>query len=167
MTREITLTRGMVALVDDADFEGLSRYRWTLSDREGGGYARRSGRSSEGESPRGCVYMHRQIMGAKADQQIDHINHDTLDNRRSNLRFCTQSQNRANGRWRTAKSGFRGVYPAGERSRKWGAKIKANKQVVRLGTFALAVDAARAFDRAARKYHGEFAILNFPDEAQS
>jgi hypothetical protein len=106
--------------------------------------------------------LHVEIMGKRHNHEIDHINGDALDNRRCNLRFCTRSQNQANTlRQRPAVSGFRGVYPHG---RKWQALIKMSGRLRHLGIFEDAVTAAKAWDRAARRVHGNFARLNFPHE---
>lgn len=96
---------------------------------------------------------------------VDHRNQDTLDNRRSNLRSATRRQNRANSKRQTSGTGFRGV-TRDKRMKKgnmYYAAIKAPGGVEYLGSFSTAEAAARAWDRAAVKHHGEFAALNFPN----
>ena len=156
MTKEIQLTRGMVALVDDEDFVYLSKHNW---------YAHRGRDSKDFYAVRSnrCIRMHREIMNAKSGQFVDHRNGNTLDNRRSNLRFCTPSQSQMNrGIPPNNTSGYRGVF-RDKRSGKWRAAIKINYKQIRLGNFIIKEDAARAYDTAAKKYHGEFARLNFPN----
>ncbi len=112
--------------------------------------------------------MHKIILQTKA-KRVDHRDHNTLDNRRGNLRPCDDirsSQNR--GLRRDNKSGFKGVVLMKWRNkvkpdqRRWVANITNNKRAIYLGCFTSARDAAKAYDKAAKKYHGEFARLNFP-----
>ena len=101
--------------------------------------------------------MHRQILGCQADQQIDHRNHNTLDNRRSNLRLATPSQNAIN---RRKAKGYKGVSRVRD---KWRATIGSVRKKERrhLGYFPSAERAAKAYDAAAIEMYGEFALLNF------
>jgi hypothetical protein len=150
--KEISLAHGKgVALVDDADYPILSQYKWRLS----AGYAR-------AEINGMSVLMHRLVMGAKRGQEVDHRNGDKLDNRRSNLRFSTHSQNMANvGQRSDNTSGFKGVY-WNRQTGKFRARIKPRGKHIYLGAFDDAQEAARVYDRAARKYFGSFARTNFP-----
>jgi hypothetical protein len=160
--KEIELTRSLVALVDDADFERVSAHRW---------YARSSAPNKPTYAARGVppygstpkLLMHRWIIGAPAHVQVDHCNGNGLDNRRENLRLCTPSQNAINRRRRfTGKSSrFVGVHL--QRGR-WCARIVAGDDRLHLGTFRDEAEAARAYDRAALLHHGEFAVTNFPRE---
>jgi hypothetical protein len=103
--------------------------------------------------------IHRVIMNAPKSLQVDHINGNKLDNRKENLRLCTNGQNKHNmGVQKNNKTGYKGVYPF---HGKFGAKLKVNKVPFFLGYHDTAEDAARAYDRAATKYCGEFAKLNF------
>lgn len=153
--REIALPRGMVALVDDEDFALVSRRTWSPSRNDGNGgtfYA------VSGASPR--VLMHVLILGSEPGTQIDHINGNGLDNRRSNLRRCSRAQNAANRAKQrgTFTSRFKGV---SRLASGWRAYITAGRFIY-LGTFATEEDAARAYDAAAVEHFGEFARLNFP-----
>jgi hypothetical protein len=103
--------------------------------------------------------MHRQILGC--DKDVDHINHQTLDNRRLNLRPATKSQNAANQAKRKGSSKYKGVSWY-KNYRKWVAQIGAQNQRIRLGYFVSEEDAGRAYDSAAIALHGKFAHLNFP-----
>jgi hypothetical protein len=111
MSREIPLTQGYITIVDDEDYEELARYKWHVHVRTHGPMARRLGKR-DADGKQRSIYMHRQIMQAPLGMDVDHINHDTLDNRRSlNLRVCTRRQNLGNMRKRPGLSSqFKGVY---------------------------------------------------------
>ena len=145
-----------VAVVDDQDFATVSGKRWYLSP---GGYVMRSERGR-------IFYLHRVVLDAPAGVQVDHINGNALDNRRCNLRLCTQSLNNAN-KASVSASGFRGVYrdKTHRGARVWRAMIGKGRTKKNLGSYATPEDAARAYDREARTRFGEFARLNFPGEA--
>jgi len=154
--KEISLTQGKVALVDDEDYTRVARYHWCFSH----GYAKR--RATLALRMSLMIYMHRLLMGAIQGQEVDHINMNTLDNRRENLRLCTSSQNKGNAKRRTDNtSGFRGV-SFYRRDGNWTAQLVVRGQYLYLGRHATATEAARAYDKAARKHFGEFARLNFP-----
>lgn len=159
MTVEIPLTQGQIALVDDEDVELLGDYRWQASwSRKTKTYYASRANHKNGE--RGTLAMHRVIMGAKRGQMVDHINHDTLDNRRSNLRFCTNAENVRNGS-RHQRNHLKGVYHRAP-THKWAARISLNGKAINLGYFDTEEDAGKAYDRAAIEHFGEFAHLNFP-----
>jgi hypothetical protein len=104
--------------------------------------------------------MHRDIMLASPGEQIDHIDHDTLNNQKSNLRKCSAEQNSHNRRLRRdSASGFKGVSWSNDSS-KWQARIMATGKAIHLGSYIEREDAARAYDAAAVKYHGKFAMTN-------
>jgi len=104
------------------------------------------------------VKLHRHLMNCPPHLQVDHINGDILDNRKSNLRICTQAQNAANSpRQRNNTSGYKGVSKNGD---SWMAKIMIDKRPIYLGTFSTKELAAKAYNTAAIKYHKEFANLN-------
>lgn len=159
---EIQLTRGVNSLVDDADLEWLSQWKWSVSGS--GDYAERAVvvRPRPNQKTR-CIKMHRLILGAEPGQFVDHINGDGLDNRRGNLRLCTKAENSRNRRIHTGNvAGFKGVTPHHGR---WRAVIKASGQRLSLGVFGTREEAARAYDAAAMVHHRGFARLNFPAEA--
>lgn len=157
--RTIPLTRGMVTLVDAADYERLNPFKWMARENRGTFYAQRS---VGPRSDRRTEIMARVIMGAGPGQLVDHINGDTLDNRRANLRIATNTENVRNQRRRSpGASGFRGVKRHKGCPRKpWHASITVNGRVVSAGYFPTAEDAADAYDRAALKHHGRFARTN-------
>ncbi len=111
--------------------------------------------------------MHRLIMNTPPDLVCDHINHNGLDNRKANLRNCTIKQNNANARpakWTSSK--YKGVSYI-KRKKKWAVYIKKDGRQFNLGCFADEAEAAKAYDASAKKLHGEFAHLNFPDSQNS
>lgn len=157
--RRIPLSRGMFATVDNRDFAELSRYKWNAAQRSNTFYAARivpSGR----RSPLGVVYMHRQILGAQPGDKTDHRDGNGLNNRRRNIRICTAQQNSAAFRnFRRSKTvRYRGVT---QKRNKFRARITLRGYEIGLGSFDTAIQAARAYDQAARLFFGEFASPNF------
>jgi hypothetical protein len=157
--REIILTNGNKVLVDDEDYEKLSKLTWYFRKQ---GYAVGNLPSPEnGVYPK--VLMHRYILNAPKGTQVDHINGNKLDNRRCNLRIANASKNKANCGIRSNNtSGYKGVTKAtGRRKNKpWTAQIKVNYKRIHLGYFETKESAALAYNEAALKYFGEFAKLN-------
>lgn len=158
MAKLIELTQGKSAIVDDEDYAGVSRYRWSAAYNSGTHYAMRqfwrNGIPSTG-------YMHRFILDAKKGEIVDHINGNGLDNQRRNLRLATASQNTQNQKRRsTNTSGFKGVVKSGN---KWIAQIIASGKQIQVGYYSSPEEAARAYDKKAIEIFGEFARLNFPE----
>lgn len=156
------------AIVDPADFYQLSQYPWWLSKRKT--FHRIIRLSSENNSYR-IVAMHRQIMQnlnptpctLNPDLVVDHINHNSLDNRRANLRLVTVAQNNMNRRpWKGA-SKYKGV-TFHRRQKRFIARVTINGKRLHLGSFINEIDAAKAYDEAAKKYYGKYACLNFPPQ---
>jgi hypothetical protein len=148
--REIPLTQGMVALIDDVDYDRLIRYNWSASW---------SGRHFYAKCNVFPYYMHRFIVESA---HVDHKNFDTLDNRSDNLRPATKNQNTVHAGPKQGKK-YKGVTWVCA-SCKWKAQIMVNYKQINLGLFNQEEDAARAYDSAAMKLRGEFAYLNFPGE---
>lgn len=171
MTKELKLTQGYVALVDEGDYEMLVRFKWSahVKKRKDGSvlnvYAVRGERRGGVSHP---VLLHRALLGAQRGVDIDHIDGDGLNNTRGNLRVCSRSQNNHNSRLRPDNtSGYKGVAWS-KASRKWRAYIAISTGERRhLGLFSSAVAAAGAYDLAAMKYFGEFARTNFWREYES
>ena len=150
----IKLSKGMVAIVDDADFEWLNKLKWQYHYR---GYAYSATYLGGGRAnPKyKKLWMHRLVTDCPEDKIVDHINRDKLDNRRSNLRTCTQSQNQMNSKIRESNtSGYRGVNKQGER---WMARIRMNGKRLFLGLFDTPQEASKVYELAAKKHYGEFA----------
>ncbi len=153
--RLIPLTRGLFALVDAEDYAQLSRFQWFA---EGGPRTYYAVRKENGKS----IKMHRQILNAPDNLVVDHIDHNGLNNRKSNLRLATFTQNCQNQRRIShGTSKYKGVH-WNKRLKKWAAQITCDKKTHHLGYFTNEIDAAKAYDRAAKKYHREFAVPNFP-----
>ena len=157
--KKIPLTQGMFALVDDEDFKELSKHKWHIRKKKYTFYARAR---IEIDGNRKLVYMHRIIMDAPKDRQIDHKNGDGLDNQRSNLRFCTNGQNQHNRRKGKGTSKYKGVHWLKDNKR-WRASIGFNKKLINLGCYDNETDAAKAYDRKALELFGEFARTNFKE----
>jgi hypothetical protein len=156
---EIRLTQGRVAVVDEQDFAGLSALKWMASCKRGKWYACRFVRSNGQRKPE---YMARVILAAPPDRFVDHINGDTLDNRRANLRLCTHAENQRNRHDRRSASGFRGVRRIDRNPRRpWVAEIQVLGRKRHLGYFESAEAAACAYDAAAAEHFGAFASPNF------
>lgn len=110
------------------------------------------------------VYMHRFLLNPPEGGEVDHRNRDCLDNRRANLRHATREQNACNmPAKRNNRTGFKGIWFDAPRG-KYRAEVQSEGRRIRLGQFATAEEAARAYDAAALRFHGEFAWLNFPDD---
>lgn len=140
--REIKLSRGMIALVDDEDFEELSQWKWSVSEKSKGRfYAVRRRSKSDPPNPK-QIKMHRQITQAPDGLVVDHLNHNTLDNRRDNLRVCTQQENAQNRLYDPFAKGYRWMP---ERN-KWRAFLKRNKKFIHLGCFDLEEQAKQAVE---------------------
>lgn len=160
----IPLTQGFEAIVDAEDLPLVSGYSWyTYNDpRRSTQYAVTNVRLPTGK--RKTLRMHRLIMGADSKYGVDHANGNGLDNRRSNLRLATQRQNSTNRRiHKNNRSGYKGVHWRSDNCR-WRAAIGTPQGKITLGHFDNCIDAAKAYDRAARRLFGEYAKLNFPLE---
>jgi hypothetical protein len=156
--REIPLTRGMVALVDDADYEALSHWSWSIHDNGRQMYAKRRSNVAGHDN---VVKMHRQLMLPDPGQVVDHINGNGLDNRKANLRIASKSNNGAN-RSKTIvnTSGYKGVFWHAQ-TRKWLVKVKRGGRQHYVGIFSDPIDAALAYDARAIELFGEYARPNF------
>jgi hypothetical protein len=153
MSKQIQLSMGKFAIVDDDDYEWLIQWKWSYDGR----YAQR----------RVGIRMHRVIVQASDGIEVDHINGDPLDNRRCNLRAANSTQNKCNCGKRNmpTTSHYKGV--SWHMQRKcWVAQIAIDRRHIYLGLFQSEIEAAKAYDDAARHYHGAFARTNF-EEHQS
>lgn len=155
--RWIPLTRGQFALVDEEDYELVNKSSWSAECRGRTSYAvgKRGGRT---------ICLHRMVLNAPDGSDVDHINGDGLDCRRSNLRCSTHQENCFNARKRSSptSSQYKGV-SWHRRSGKWSAQICVHGSKVHLGLYATEIDAAEAYDAAAVLHFGEFARLNLSE----
>lgn len=152
--KEISLSQGKMAIVDSEDYDRLLTYKWHFYD----GYARRSQWVSGDRTSKG-IYMHHEILGVTPGGKfvVDHINGNSLDNRKENLRVVTQQQNLFNSRpHRKALSKYKGVSWHKPRG-KWRAKIMLNGRSHHIGYFCTEIDAALAYNEYAQKMFGEYA----------
>jgi hypothetical protein len=148
------------ALVDDADFEVLSKYKWYATSGGDNKPLYAVCKMGDTGSKKG-VRMHRFLLGFPAEG--DHKDRDTLNNQRENLRACTSKQNSANTAVRKhSLSGYKGVAWEWGRN-KWIARIRTDGKSRTIGRFTCLIKAAKAYDKAAKANRGEFAWLNFPD----
>lgn len=162
--REISLTQGKVALVDEKDYDRLSKHKWYAAKSTYTFYAQREVRIN---GTRLTISMHREILGLiHGDGRIpDHRNRDGLDNRKENLRIVTYSVSVYNRNMlRSNTSGFRGVnWCWYHQINKWRARIQVGRKMIHGGYYLDPIDAALAYDNMAIKYFGNDAILNFPE----
>lgn len=168
MTRTLTLDASHTAVVDAVDYEWASQVKWRWKhpeSRRGTGYARRNTKSKGKQKDQLLHVEIAKVMGlvATETEMVDHINGDSLDNRRSNLRVATATQNQGNRRKQRGKatSSYKGVSFVKARG-KWLACIGRRGVVKNLGRYSTEEAAARAYDVAALEYFGEYAHLNFP-----
>lgn len=155
--KKIPLTQGKFALVDDEDYAKISKFKWYLHS---GGYAATSGIGKVDGKVRRYIYMHRIVNQTFPGMDTDHINGNKLDNRKENLRSCNRSGNAKNVQLRkNSLSGFKGVHWH-KGANKWRSQIQKDKIKFHIGFYEEIKDAARAYNEAALKYHGEFARLN-------
>lgn len=163
--KEIPLSRGMVALVDDEDYDYLSQYSWYA--KPSGGDTFYAYRSFGVYTKYRKFIMHREIMCPPDGYVVDHIDRNGLNNQRKNLRVCTHAENMHNRRRNTKNSsGYKGVCYAKEVN-KWLSQIVVGGKKVKLGYFENVLDAAKAYDTAAVYYFGSFANINFPEENEN
>jgi len=158
--KKIPLTRGKFALVDDEDFEELSKWNWFLNIGTNTNYAERKTNCKEKKNgAKTSVRMHRFIMNPPKNMQVDHIDHNGLNNTKKNLRICTPSQNKMNTQLPSNNtSGFKGVH-FHKRNKKWLAQIYVNKRRMYLGYFKSPEKAYKKYCDFAKLYYGEFANL--------
>lgn len=160
--KKIKLTQNQYALVDSSDFEALSLFNWYAKwdEKTRSFYAGRNVRSKDGKYHGHSITMHKQIISTQKGKLVDHINHNTLDNRKENLRVVSYAQNLYN--MRTPKdntSGYKGV-SWDKATEKWIAYIRKHGILKYLGRFLKVEEAASAYNTAAEKFFGEYALIN-------
>jgi hypothetical protein len=161
MTKEIPLTQGYVATIDDCDFEHANKIVWCVAVKPKKRTVYAIGKLPMGKYQQRTVYLHRWIMDEPPDKLVDHKDGNGLNCQRENLRVADAVQNGRNRKLNINNtSGFKGVYRYKQED-KWTAMIRVNKRLVYIGLFKNIEDAARAYDVWARDIFGEFAHLNF------
>lgn len=165
MSKLIPLTRGYEAIVDDADFDWLMQWKWYAVPARGGNiYAAHVVKDHKNNTTIG-TFMHCLILSAPKGMKVDHRDRNTLNNQRGNLRLATYQQNACN---RPGDAGSSSRYKGVSWNKQyqcWRVSIGCSGKLHYLGSFHNEIEAAKTYDAAARHYHGEFAYLNFPDEA--
>ena len=148
--KKIKLSQNKYTIVDDEDYNFLNKYKWSTSKNKNVYYARKRHNNTK-------ITMHRMIMNQDKNKQIDHINGNGLDNRKCNLRICTQSQNLHNARIsKRNTSGYKGISWY-KKSKKWLVRISVNGKNKHIGYFIDINEAKNSYIKAAKKYHKEFA----------
>jgi hypothetical protein len=154
--RRIPLTQGKYAIVDPEDFERLNKHKWHAVKQNNTFYAIRCTGPARKTT---YIRMHREIINPPDHLVVDHINHNGLDNRKANLRPATRAQNNYNKvaiKRKGATSKYKGVAWKKDKN-KWRAHIYFNGEGIFLGYFKDEIQAAKAYDKAAKKYYGQFA----------
>jgi len=156
--KTIPLTQGKIVLVDDEDYEYLNQRKWYASKRGNTWYAIRIVCIPKQRT----IRMHRVILNAPNGMQVDHINSNGLDNRKSNLRLCTHAENQRHQQLSCRNStGFKGVsFDKRNPQKTYYACINLNNKQIYIGCYHTAEEAAQAYDKAALKYHKKFALTN-------
>ncbi|MBN2591650.1 MAG: HNH endonuclease [Sedimentisphaerales bacterium] len=159
--RRIKLTKGKYAIVDPEDFGWLSEYKWHCTNY---GYAARKIPRKLRKGSEQSIMMHRELCPVDDDLFVDHINRIRNDNRKSNLRPATRQQNNWNSKQNRKKSNtqYTGIHWNNNR-KKWQVQLTVNGKQRGFGYYTDEIEAAKAYDKVAKKYRGEFAILNFND----
>ncbi len=164
--KKLKLTQNKVTIIDDEDYEKFNQFKYRIRKNGWGQiYAVRTGpRLNEKRSK--DYYLHREIMGVTdRKMQIDHINGNSLDNRKENLRVCTNAQNSRNSKLaKNNTTGYKGVSWSGSKKNKYVAQLHTKGKHIHLGNFDNPIDAALAYNKAAIEYFGEFAKINIIKE---
>lgn len=160
--KKIKLTQGYFALIDNDDYEKVTQYEWHIQRKKQNKKYAVAGIGTGIKYKRTTLRMHRLIMNAPMHMQVDHINGNGLDNRKSNLRLTTNQMNQANkGINKNNTSGYKGV-TFNKQCKKYLVQITFNHENIYLGLYDSPIEAAKAYDKKAFELFGEYARLNFP-----
>lgn len=157
--KRIPLTQGFFAIVDDEDYERVSKFKWRAIVQ---GKSVHAARMIWNKGKQLHIKMHRFILNAPDGMFVDHINYNCLDNKRVNIRLCTPQESSYHRRGiANSSSKYKGIWRAG--TKKWQAQIKHNNKAIYIGQYNNEIKAAKAYDVKARELFGKFAELNFPN----
>ena len=161
--KKIPLTQGKFALVDNEDFEWLSQWKWCVLKNVSNFYAKRAlSRKDTNSRTTITILMHRIIIDATQEQEVDHRDGNGLNNCRSNLRFASRSQNNMNSHKIRGVSKYKGVcFDKSRKNKKWKTQIGKNNKQYSLGYFDNEIEAAKTYDTKAKELFGKFARSNF------
>jgi len=152
--KTIALTKGQFATFDDEDIDLILSHHWRAHRAGRRGYYA-SAENASGE----IIWMHRLVMDAPENMEIDHINHDTLDNRKENLRLATKNENQWNNKRIVTTFGYKGI-TYDKKKKTYRARIRKNGVRHNLGSYSTARDAAYAYNKASKELHGVFSFPN-------
>lgn len=156
MSKKIALTNGNFSLVDLEDYNKIIQFNW-YQDKNGYAYRK----TYLGNKKYKNLFLHRFILNEPKHKDVDHINHNVLDNRKINLRLCNHNENVKNViKHRDGKSKYKGICFHKNRRKPYQAKLMHNGKYVSGGYFLIEIDAAKAYNKLAKEYHGEFCFLN-------
>lgn len=158
--KKIKLTQGKYALIDDEDFDRVNQYKWCAHKEHNIWYAIRKYKGKQL-----LIRMHRFIINAQQNRQVDHIDGNGLNNCKANLRTCTHNQNQRNRYAIRGTSKYKGVHWHNV-NKKWIAQITKNNKNTYLGSHVNETNAAKAYDEKAIEFFGKFANLNFKQNNQ-
>ena len=164
--KTIKLSSGYECILDEEDYEKFSKFNWFASNKDGRIYAYRSKRyGPRKENKRLTIYLHREIINAPKGAMVDHVNRNTLDNRRENLRLCNSTENAHNTSKfkRKCSSKYKGVC-WDKSKKKWQVMISINKKHTFIGRFETEKEAAIEYNKQAKIHYGEFAALNIIED---
>lgn len=156
--KELKISKGYFALVDDEDYEFLSNFKWSANVQRHTVYAKKSAYRKKNmlTSNTNEIMLHRMILKPKNGEVVDHIDGNGLNNQKVNLRLCKQSENLRNKKhYKNNSSGVKGVY-FNKQANKWIAQIGFNKKMIYLGSFINKHEAAQAYKEKSQKLFGEF-----------
>ena len=157
MSKLLYLYGDDIAIVDDDDYLKFNKYIWRVVGHSRKRYVGRMGTKADGERNRKTIYLHREIMNPECLLQVDHIDGDTFNNVKSNLRICS-AYNNSVGRSNNKGRDYKGVFKT--RNSNYIARIRVNGKLLNLGTRSSVVEAAKLYNIAALRYFGNFAKLN-------
>ena len=147
-------------IIDDEDWEMVKLYNWHIEYAPATLTYYVNTNKCDNNGKQHNLRLHRYLTNCPKDKMVDHINHDGRDNRKSNIRICTHEENQWNRyKKRNNNNRYKGVSKS-KKSKKWRSYINVNTKAIYLGSYPDEISAAKAYNEAAIKYYGEFALIN-------